>query len=71
MSRADFIYAISYPTYGGYRVEHDPAIMIFYSGEVVPEFPMPMLFAALMVVTTLIAVSAKLTSFKRRQEIQI
>jgi hypothetical protein len=29
MSRAAYFYIISYPTYGGYRVEHDPTYIAY------------------------------------------
>lgn len=31
MNRADYFYVISYPTYGGYRIEHDPTYTAYCS----------------------------------------
>jgi len=31
MDRADYLYIVSYPTYSGYRVEHDPVMTVYYS----------------------------------------
>lgn len=49
MTHADYFYVMSYPTYGGYRVEHDPVCTVYFSGEVIPEFPQMLPLTALLV----------------------
>jgi len=31
MTRADYLYLISYPTYSGYRIEHDPIYTVYFA----------------------------------------
>ena len=64
MERADYFYTMSYPTYSGYRVEHDPTYTIYYSGVVVPEFPTEILFATTLILAILVAVLSKRIHFK-------
>jgi len=61
MTRADYFYAISYPTYSGYRVEHDPTYTVYFSGVVIPEFPTQTLFVLALVLATFIAILSKLS----------
>jgi hypothetical protein len=31
MTKADYLFLISYPTYSGYRIEHDPLYTIYFT----------------------------------------
>jgi len=39
MSRANYFYIISYPTYSGYRVVHDPTLTVYLTTSTTPTFP--------------------------------
>ena len=66
MTRADYFYSISYPTYSGYRVEHDPTYTVYYSGEVIPEFPTQILFAVTLTLATLAVFLGKRMRLRKR-----
>ena len=55
MTRANYLYLIVYPTYSGYRVEHDPTFTAYVSYTAIPEFPSNAILP-LMIVFTIIAV---------------
>jgi hypothetical protein len=31
MTKADYLFLISYPTYGGYKIEHDPVLTVYFA----------------------------------------
>jgi len=55
MTRANYFYLIAYPTYSGFRVEHDPTFTAYVSYTTVPEFP-PSVVLPLLIALTIIAV---------------
>jgi hypothetical protein len=58
MTRANYFFAIAYPTYSGYRIEHDPTYTAYASIIVIPEFPtslIPPIFIAITLITVLYA----------------
>jgi len=63
MTRADYLFLISYPNYSGYRIEHDPTFTVYFTTSISPAHPylVPILFIA-----TIIAVVAVVIVFTRR-----
>ncbi len=62
MTRADYLYLISYPKYSGYRIEHDPTFTIYFAVSTSPAFPylVPiLLIVAIAAVAILVAVFAR------------
>jgi hypothetical protein len=57
MSYADFFYIISYPTYSGYRIEHDPTYVAYYNANAA-ETTRPTNWAGLMLLIAIVAVFA-------------
>jgi hypothetical protein len=55
MTRANYFYLIAYPTYSGYRVEHDPTFTVYVSYTAIPEFPQNAVLP-LLIIFTIIAV---------------
>lgn len=55
MTRANYFYLIAYPTYSGYRVEHDPTFTAYVTYIAIPEFPENAILP-LLIVFTIIAV---------------
>jgi hypothetical protein len=59
MNYADYFYLTSYPTYDGYRIEHDPTITAYLhltTGEPDQEIPMNQGMASLLILGLIIAV---------------
>jgi hypothetical protein len=62
-SYADYFYITSYPTYSGYRVEHDPTYTAYYSSAAAatPTFPVgPIIIVVAIVTVALISVAVVL-----------
>jgi hypothetical protein len=57
MSYADFFYIISYPTYSGYRIEHDPSYTAYYNANAA-ETVRPANWAGLILLIAIVAVFA-------------
>jgi hypothetical protein len=57
MTRADYLFLISYPNYSGYRIEHDPLYTVYFNpaAAVGPNFGGFILIAA--IATTVIIVT--------------
>jgi hypothetical protein len=54
LTYADYFYIIAYPTYGGYRIEHDPTYTAYYNAA--PGGTNPPNWAGLAVVVAIIAI---------------
>jgi hypothetical protein len=69
ITRASYIYAISYPNYGGYRVEHDPVYTAYIASEETPSNQMGkyVIIAAIIVAAAL----AITLIIKRRKGMQL
>jgi len=72
MSRANYFYAIAYPQYSGYRVEHDPTFTAYIatSQSSTPNIPAGaagLVILALVIIAVVIAVAVLVT---RRQPIR-
>ncbi len=39
MTRADYLFLISYPKYSGYRIEHDPTFTVYFATSSLPSYP--------------------------------
>jgi hypothetical protein len=59
MTRAKLFYIIAYPTYSGYRIEHDPIFTAYVSFTPIPEFPPAAILPLCMVLAVLVLVLAK------------
>jgi hypothetical protein len=57
MSYADFFYIISYPTYSGYRIEHDPTYTAYYNANAEGTAGPPNL-AGLILIVAMVAIFA-------------
>jgi hypothetical protein len=58
MNYADYFYLTSYPTYDGYRIEHDPTITAYLhltTSEPDPEVPIPQGIGSLLILGLIIA----------------
>jgi hypothetical protein len=58
MNYADYFYLTSYPTYDGYRIEHDPTITAYChltTSEPDPEVPIPQGIGTLLILGLIIA----------------
>jgi hypothetical protein len=58
MTYADYFYIISYPTYGGYRIEHDPLFTAYFAPVITAVGPGVGGIIGLLVVATIVAASA-------------
>jgi len=76
MSRANYFYIISYPTYSGYRVEHDPTLTVYLTttatsgGETTPPNWGGILAIAAIATVIVLAVVLVLTRRKPKQSLQ-
>lgn len=69
MTYADSLYVIAYPTYSGYRIEHDPTFIAYYAATATAPSRYLMLGIAAAIVAV-VAVAA-VTVYKRRPKTQI
>lgn len=65
-SYADYFYIISYPTYSGYRVEHDPTYTAYYSFTTPPPSTSSAGLIVLLVIIAVIAISIAVILRRRR-----
>lgn len=59
MTRADYLFLISYPNYSGYRIEHDPTFTVYFATSIPPAHPYlgpVLLIAAIAAVVTVVVV---------------
>jgi hypothetical protein len=59
MTRADYLFIVSYPSYSGYRIEHDPTFTIYFATSIPPAHPYlgpVLLIAAIAALVTLLVV---------------
>jgi hypothetical protein len=61
MTRADYLYLISYPNYSGYRIEHDPTFTIYFAASIPPAHLNlgPILLIAIIAVAVTVVVVLK------------
>jgi len=58
MTRADYLYLISYPNYSGYRIEHDPIYTIYFAPAIPPSgVGLGGFLLVLVIVVTLVTVA--------------
>jgi len=73
MTRADYLYVISYPNYSGYRVEHDPVYTVYFAPTTLtaPNLGALIAFAAILgVIIVAAVVIVKRKSTKKSPETQ-
>jgi len=58
VTRADYLYVISYPNYSGYRVEHDPVYTAYITAETAPTNEIGKYLVIIVIVVVIIAVAA-------------
>jgi hypothetical protein len=64
MTRADYLFLISYPNYSGYRIEHDPVCTIYFTPVIVTP---PNLGGLVVIVAAAgVAIAAAAIILKRR-----
>jgi len=62
MSRANYLYIIAYPTYSGYKIEHDPEITIYLTLQ-----PPQNLFGIILIVAIATIIAASVILIRRRK----
>ncbi len=72
MTRADYLFLISYPNYSGYRIEHDPLYTIYFNPAATTEtnygaLVLPAIIASVVIATALIVISRKKKSNQQPQ----
>lgn len=70
MTYADYFYLISYPTYSGYRVEHDPILTAYYapmSTATIPTFPTGLILFAVVIAVIAIGAAVVLRRHRSKQ----
>jgi hypothetical protein len=65
MTRADYLFLISYPEYSGYRIEHDPTFTVYFAAA---PSPTPSYFGAIVLFVATAAVVALAIILVRRRK---
>jgi hypothetical protein len=73
MTRANYFYVIGYPTYSGYRIEHDPTITVYL--DTTATFNNPPNLSGLIVIgaiaaIVIVAVTVVISRRKPKQSLQ-
>lgn len=63
MTQANYFYITAYPTYSGYRIEHDPIFTAYITPQLVPEFP------AILILPIFMAITALIILFTRKRQL--
>jgi len=66
MSRTNYFYVISYPTYGGYRVEHDPTYTVYLTTETTGNEPAKYGFIIVLAIIAAVIIAAVLIVRRRK-----
>jgi hypothetical protein len=67
MTRADYLFLISYPNYSGYRIEHDPIFTVYFSTSIPLAHPYlgpVLLIAAIAAVVTVVVILTRRRKMK-------
>ena len=70
LSYADYFYIISYPTYGGYRIVHDPTYTAYYNVNVNPTANPPNLGGLVLIGAIVIIVAVAIAVGLNRRKKQ-
>jgi len=65
MTRADYLFIVSYPNYSGYRIEHDPTFTIYFATSIPTAYPY---LGPVLIVAAIAAVAAVVVVFTRRRK---
>lgn len=65
MTRADYLFLISYPKYDGYRIEHDPTFTVYFATSTSPTYPY---LGGIVLLIAIAAVVAVAVVFVRRRK---
>ncbi|MGQ9539051.1 MAG: hypothetical protein ACUVTE_05685 [Candidatus Bathycorpusculaceae bacterium] len=65
ITKASYIYAISYPNYGGYRVEHDPVYTAYITSE---ETPSNQMGKYIVIAAVIVAAALAITVIIKRRK---
>jgi len=65
MTRANYFYLIAYPTYSGYRVEHDPTFTVYLTTSIPPAHPY---LGPVLIIAAIAAVVTVVVVFTRRRK---
>ena len=69
ITRADYLYIISYPNYSGYRVEHDPVYTAYITTETAPTNQTAKYLIIIVVVAVVIIVAALIVKRRKRENL--
>ncbi len=65
MTRADYLFLISYPNYSGYRIEHDPTFTVYFAASIPPAHPY---LGPVLIIAAVVAVVTLVVVFTRRRK---
>jgi len=68
MTRANYFYLIAYPTYSGYRVEHDPTLTIYLTTSTTPAHPYLGLLLIIAGIAAIAAIVTLVVALKRQRK---
>ena len=69
ITRADYLYIISYSNYSGYRVEHDPVYTVYITTETAPTNQTAKYLIIIVVVAVVIIVAALIVKRRKRENL--
>ncbi len=71
MSYADSLYTIAYPTYSGYRIEHDPTFIAYYDATATAASPSRYLIVGIAGAIVVVVAVAGVAVYKKRPKAQL